>query len=231
MMAGPAMALYAKNARSAAAVPAGGARPGQDSTGTTGSSDPQDGRQGEPLRIARELGDVMTENVTVVRDNDKLRKTLEKLDELRSAGRRTSTSSTPAQTINQSLAFVNQLWNMLELARVITKGALLRDESRGAHYKPEFSLPRAQDARPQATTPSGWRCWKANTEKWRKTTMARYTAEGPGDHLPRHPHARCSRPSPASTPSAGRTSHMANHSERQAREPGRHAAHPTSSSA
>jgi succinate dehydrogenase / fumarate reductase flavoprotein subunit len=27
---------------------------------------------------------------------------------------------------------------MLELAMVITKGALLRNESRGAHYKPEF---------------------------------------------------------------------------------------------
>jgi succinate dehydrogenase / fumarate reductase flavoprotein subunit len=27
---------------------------------------------------------------------------------------------------------------MLELARVIVKGARLRDESRGAHYKPEF---------------------------------------------------------------------------------------------
>ena len=27
---------------------------------------------------------------------------------------------------------------MLELARVIVKGAYLRDESRGAHYKPEF---------------------------------------------------------------------------------------------
>ena len=30
---------------------------------------------------------------------------------------------------------MNQLWNMLVLARVMTRGALLRDESRGAHYK------------------------------------------------------------------------------------------------
>ena len=27
---------------------------------------------------------------------------------------------------------------MLQLARVIAQGALLRDESRGAHYKPDF---------------------------------------------------------------------------------------------
>ena len=29
-------------------------------------------------------------------------------------------------------------WNMLVLARVITIGAYNRNESRGAHYKPEF---------------------------------------------------------------------------------------------
>jgi succinate dehydrogenase / fumarate reductase flavoprotein subunit len=31
---------------------------------------------------------------------------------------------------------------MLELARVITLGALNRDESRGAHYKAGFSRPQ-----------------------------------------------------------------------------------------
>ena len=30
------------------------------------------------------------------------------------------------------------MWNMLVLARVITIGAYNRNESRGAHYKPEF---------------------------------------------------------------------------------------------
>jgi succinate dehydrogenase / fumarate reductase flavoprotein subunit len=39
---------------------------------------------------------------------------------------------------------------MLTLARVITKGALHRDESRGAHYKPEF--PNRDDERFQKTT-------------------------------------------------------------------------------
>ena len=34
--------------------------------------------------------------------------------------------------------FTRQLWNMLVLARVITIGAYNRNESRGAHYKPEF---------------------------------------------------------------------------------------------
>ena len=39
---------------------------------------------------------------------------------------------------NQTLAFGRQVYNMLQLARVITLGALARNESRGAHYKPDF---------------------------------------------------------------------------------------------
>ena len=31
-----------------------------------------------------------------------------------------------------------QLYNMLQLARVVAQGARMRDESRGAHYKPDF---------------------------------------------------------------------------------------------
>jgi succinate dehydrogenase / fumarate reductase flavoprotein subunit len=48
---------------------------------------------------------------------------------------------------------------MLELARVITLGALARNESRGAHYKPDF--PARDDAH------------------WLKTTLAKFTPAGP----------------------------------------------------
>ena len=39
---------------------------------------------------------------------------------------------------NTSFVFTRQLYNMLQLARVITQGAAMRDESRGSHYKPDF---------------------------------------------------------------------------------------------
>src|SRR5699024_5150766 len=39
---------------------------------------------------------------------------------------------------NQAVMFTRQLKNMIHLARVITKGAYERKESRGAHNKPEF---------------------------------------------------------------------------------------------
>jgi succinate dehydrogenase / fumarate reductase flavoprotein subunit len=38
----------------------------------------------------------------------------------------------------QAVPHARQLWNMMHLARVITLGALNRNESRGAHYKPDF---------------------------------------------------------------------------------------------
>ena len=39
---------------------------------------------------------------------------------------------------NTSFVFARQLYNMLQLSRVIAQGAAMRDESRGAHYKPDF---------------------------------------------------------------------------------------------
>ena len=42
------------------------------------------------------------------------------------------------QWANTSVVFARQLYNMLQLGRVIAQGAALRDESRGAHYKPDF---------------------------------------------------------------------------------------------
>ena len=55
---------------------------------------------------------------------------------------------------NQTLNFARELYNMLILARVITLGALARNESRGAHYKPDF--PERDDANWLKTTRAKW---------------------------------------------------------------------------
>ncbi|MCC5892568.1 succinate dehydrogenase flavoprotein subunit [Exiguobacterium sp.] len=104
-------------------------------------------------QIHRELGELMTDNVTVVRYNDKLIATDKKLQELRARFNNISATDT-ARWSNQGASFIRQLDHMLDLARVITLGALKRDESRGAHYKPDF--PERDD------------------EQFMKTTMARY---------------------------------------------------------
>ncbi len=106
-----------------------------------------------PYQVWVEMGEMMTDNVTVVRDNARLKATDDKLREMMDRWWRIGVPDKGRWT-NQALIFTRQLWNMLELARVITVGALLRDESRGAHYKPAF--PQRDDAKFLKTTRATW---------------------------------------------------------------------------
>lgn len=103
--------------------------------------------------LHQELGEWMTKNVTVVRENARLLKTDEKIQELLERYENISLNDT-AKWSNQGAMFTRQLKNMLQLARVITIGAYNRNESRGAHYKPEFP--------------------DRNDDEWLKTTMAKF---------------------------------------------------------
>ncbi|PZE21332.1 succinate dehydrogenase flavoprotein subunit [Paenibacillus xerothermodurans] len=108
--------------------------------------------------LHKELGEWMTNNMTVVRYNKKLQETLDKINELKQRYQKISMTDT-ARWNNQGVAFTRQLWNMLELSQAMTLGALQRNESRGAHYKPEF--PERDD------------------ENFLKTTKAKWTPDGP----------------------------------------------------
>jgi succinate dehydrogenase / fumarate reductase flavoprotein subunit len=90
-----------------------------------------------PFKIWRELGDEMSANCTVVRYNNKLQQTDEKIVELLHRYRNINLSD-KSLWANTTFAFTRQLYNMLQLARVIVQGAAMRNESRGAHYKPDF---------------------------------------------------------------------------------------------
>ncbi|GAB2570249.1 succinate dehydrogenase flavoprotein subunit [Gracilibacillus alcaliphilus] len=102
-------------------------------------------------QLHKELGEWMTDNVTVVRENDRLLKTDEKIQELLKRWENINMDDT-SRWNNSGVMFTRQLKNMLHLARVITLGAYNRNESRGAHYKPEFP--------------------ERNDEEWLKTTKA-----------------------------------------------------------
>jgi len=108
--------------------------------------------------LHQEMGKWMTDNVTVVRYNDKLAATDDKLRELLERHDRISINDSNLWA-TMALPHARHLKNMLELARVITLGALNRNESRGAHYKPDF--PNRDD------------------EQFLKTTIAEYSGEGP----------------------------------------------------
>jgi len=90
-----------------------------------------------PFKLWRELGEWMSKNVTVSRYNKNLKETDTKIVELLERYRHVNVSD-KSMWANTSFAFTRQLYNMLQLARVVTQGALMRDESRGSHYKPDF---------------------------------------------------------------------------------------------
>ena len=106
-----------------------------------------------PIVIWRELGELMTEHVTVTRVNKDLQATEGKIAELQDRHRKVNLSDR-SKWSNQTLNFARELGNMLVLARVITLGALARNESRGAHYKPDF--PERDDANWLKTTRAKW---------------------------------------------------------------------------
>jgi succinate dehydrogenase / fumarate reductase flavoprotein subunit len=93
--------------------------------------------QENPFRLWQELGELMTANCTVIRYNNKLKETDAKVCEMLERFRHINLSDR-SQWANTSVVFARQLYNMLQLARVIAQGAAMRDESRGAHYKPDF---------------------------------------------------------------------------------------------
>jgi succinate dehydrogenase / fumarate reductase flavoprotein subunit len=106
-----------------------------------------------PITIWKELGETMTEHVTVTRINKNLEGAYAKLGELQARYAKINLSDRTRWS-NQTLNFARELENMLILARVVTMGALRRNESRGAHYKPEF--PDRDDANWLKTTRAKW---------------------------------------------------------------------------
>jgi succinate dehydrogenase / fumarate reductase flavoprotein subunit len=106
-----------------------------------------------PITIWKELGEIMTEHVTVTRINKNLETAYGKLGELTQRYKKINLSD-QTKWSNQTLNFARELGNMLVLARVITMGAYQRNESRGAHYKPDF--PERDDRNWLKTTRAKW---------------------------------------------------------------------------
>lgn len=108
--------------------------------------------------IREELQAMMQNNVGVFRTREKLDIAIEKIRELKE---RADTIKVASKTnvFNFELLNALELKGMLELAHVITLGALVREESRGAHFRTDFT--------------------ERNDEDWLKHTLAYYAEEGP----------------------------------------------------
>jgi len=100
-----------------------------------------------------ELAELLVRNVTVKRNNKDLAATYAGIMQIKERYRDISLSD-KSRFANQTYIFAHQFDAMIHLALIITKGALLRNEFRGAHYKPEFP--------------------NRNDREWLKTTIATY---------------------------------------------------------
>jgi succinate dehydrogenase / fumarate reductase flavoprotein subunit len=134
-----------------------------------------------PYELHQRLGDVMTRAATVVRRNDQLRTACEIVADLEQRAQKCSLSDTGTWT-NQNVVFTKALQDMFPLARLILKGALQRDECRGAHFKPEFAMPglTEEDPAQRRRQAEAW-CdrFEENNHRWLKSTIGRFTAEEP----------------------------------------------------
>lgn len=162
MACGPAVATYTKNlAKSAFDLPSSTFEKAEKRAQLDYErilKQNQDKKDAEnAYRLHQELGDTMLRDVTIERHNGQLEKVLTKLDELDERVKKVRTTD-DSPRVNQGAQFVRHLENMLVLARVIAQGAQNRDESRGAHYKPDFP--------------------KRNDEEFLRTTLALHDKKG-----------------------------------------------------
>ncbi len=115
------------------------------------------------FQLHDELSDWLVKNVTVKRNNRDLSKTIEKITEIEERFQHIFLTD-HGRILNQTYVFAHQFQSMLALARVITEGALLRNESRGSHAKDEFP--------------------DRNDEEWLRTTLAKNVSQ---EQDPIHP--------------------------------------------
>src|SRR4030042_585581 len=105
-----------------------------------------------PYKLAADLGAVMSEKVGVFRTKKELVQALDEVIKIKKRYKNISISSADKH-MNYELHNALELEYMLEVAHTIVLGALLREESRGAHFRRDFTT--------------------RNDKKWLKHTIAK----------------------------------------------------------
>lgn len=110
-----------------------------------------------PYKLAADLGAIMSEKVGVFRTKKELAQALDEVVKIKERYKNVSISSADPH-MNYELHNALELEYMLEVAHTIVLGALLREESRGAHFRRDFST--------------------RNDKKWLKHTIAKMGKKG-----------------------------------------------------
>jgi len=89
-----------------------------------------------PVEIKKELENVMWKNVAIIRNEEGLKIALKRINELKGMLKDMIVSN--VLSYNNDLLDALEVIKMLDVAELVTKSALLRRESRGAHYREDF---------------------------------------------------------------------------------------------
>ncbi|MBM2831659.1 MAG: succinate dehydrogenase flavoprotein subunit [Dehalococcoidia bacterium] len=111
----------------------------------------------EPAQLRADLKDTMIEKCGIFRDGVVLKEALSKVTELQGRYKKLR-AIRGGRKFNLDLTRAYELGGMLDLAEVIVRGALAREESRGAHYRMDF---KARD-----------------DVRWLKHTMVQHALDG-----------------------------------------------------
>lgn len=111
-----------------------------------------------PYKLHAELAEVMWNNCGIWRVQKDLHIAVDKLDELATRAKQCDLIDDSGWN-NQAVPFARAVINMIEQSKAIVGGAIVRDESRGAHFK--MDTPGRSD------------------DQWLKTTKAAWAPKGP----------------------------------------------------
>jgi len=114
--------------------------------------------RGNVYQLFHRLKKIMMEKVGIFREKGPLAEALEEIGELRHRYHQLALRS-DCLKFCQELVTMMEFEYMLDIAEVITKGALAREETRGSHFRLDF--PRRDD------------------QNWLKHTIAEFTPKGP----------------------------------------------------
>lgn len=106
-----------------------------------------------PYRVAADLADTMWNNCGIWRTQRDLMATRDKMAELSERAHKCNLIDNSTWT-NQAVPFTRALINMVEMSKAIVGGAIVRDESRGAHFK--MDTPQRDDDNWLVTTKAYW---------------------------------------------------------------------------
>jgi fumarate reductase (CoM/CoB) subunit A len=94
-----------------------------------------------PIKLIRELQNLMWDNVGVLRNGKELEKAVEEIERIRKEELPRISIPLKSRIYNRDWIESLELANMLDVGEMIARSALFRTESRGCHYRDDFPKP------------------------------------------------------------------------------------------